>query len=206
MFFSTSALVKSSAVQLMYLRDKPRPAPTAAMLEGDLFAAKHTESHLVEMQGCLVTSANDTPIELFFTVDEIRNNYRNKVLMVEHKSVREVGVTDDNRWYFRSALIQTAFLGALVQMSPTLRTAKYRAQENEYHIDVSGKKVDAVLNFGGQYYSVKYSGEEILEFFLAKAHASLSYLTAREFDFKYKHKEWDEYFHTLIKYRKSNLK
>lgn len=202
MFFSAAALVKSSAAQILYLRDKERPAPTADQVAGDSYANTATESHLVEMQGCWSFESEKLPIELWFTLDEVNLKRANNVHLIEHKSVRDGGLTEENQWYFRSALIQTAFLGALASLAPNLKTAAFRASQGEYYINLSGMKATSVLNFGGQYYRVKFHQEEVIRFFLTKARASLNYKTAREFDSVYKHREWDQYFQRLIKYRK----
>ena len=195
-FFSASQLVKSSAKQILYLRDKPRPAPSKNTEYGDKFAAQYTKSDFVEMGGSLVYK----DLKICFTVDEVVPSVR-KIQLIEHKSVRE-----QDLWYFRSAMIQTAFYGSLARYTEQLKTASFH--EGEKHTiqmfpyqDMD--KIYSFLNFGGTYYRVtSLSHKDIIRFFLTKARASLDWKKASRFDKEYHHQEWDKYFRKLIKYRK----
>ena len=190
MFFSAAQLSKMSAAQICYLRDKPSPAPSDRMIRGDSFADQHSQALTVEMQGCYRRG----DIDLWFTIDEVRSKGR-RIYLIEHKLTENA-----ETWFFRSALIQTAFLAALAQQQPLLKTAKWKG-EPSFSLDLTGQECHSVLNFGGLYYKVNADSEAVMRFFLTKARASREFTTAKRFDATYNKKEWD-YFKDAIKYRK----
>jgi hypothetical protein len=191
MFFSAAQLSKMSAAQICYVRGKEKKAATPRQIRGDSFAASHTQSHLIEMQSCY--SRGD--IDIWFTIDEIRE-HRDRVYIVEHKMAENA-----EDWFFKSSLIQTAFLGSLAGLAPHLKTARwYDGEENYFTLPVDHH---ALLNFGGMIYKVNYDVEKVMRFFLTKARASMGYPSARQFDATYKGKEW-EFLKDVVKYRKWN--
>lgn len=199
MNFSCSALVKSSACQIFYLRDKVRKRndPNERMVEGNKFAESQSKSKLVEMQGLFKKSYGN----FYYSFDEIRK-IGNKLILIEYKQAEE----DDPEWYRNSSIIQTAFQGSMLQASLhreepfTLNTANYCENNNTLPVSRNNELVFK-LNMGGRVDVVEFNPFPILQFYMTKARATRLYKTSKQFDITFKHKEW-EYLKEHIKIRR----
>lgn len=195
-FFSASQLSKDSCSRIKYMRNKPKAPVNENMILGERFAESQSHSDMIEMAGWFTHGK----VRIHFAIDEVQQ-FDKKLWLIEHKSVRE-----DELWYFRSCLIQTAFYNCLCQLAGYLKTAGY-AKGDEYYIDLEGYKgpsqLLSFLNYGGQKYRVYGELIPIMRYFLTKARASIgNWEQAKRFDAKYRSDEW-AYFRPFIKYRKA---
>ena len=221
--FSAALLTKRSARQLRRIMlekagEKKPGEPffvvpdknvTKAQELGDVFAESKVKSPYVEMAGSLfnrVKGRENLAFSLYFSVDEIRLSHQ-YLNVVEHKSIQDGFVDEDGkpaRWYFESALIQTAFYTALARRMSVMKTAAFRQQQGYpiFSVDVD-RPVVGKLQFGEDLYRVSCSDEQLLiRFFFTKARAIIhSWKNAGQFDSTYKHKEW-EFFKSIISKRK----
>ena len=182
MFFSASQLVKCSATQLLYKRDKPRPSQTAAQAKGNSYSEKVSKSEFLEMSGCFKHS----DIEIHFSVDEVQKN-RGRIYLIEHKMVQG----DYESWYLLNSVIQTALYGALAQYCTSLKQARWAPNfESGPRIMDLDKPCYSRLNFGGTLYRVTFDATQVIRFYLTKARASKNWNTAKKFDASWKFKEW----------------
>lgn len=198
MNFSAAQLVKNSAKSICYLRNHPkeRNRSTPGALKGNELASKKIKGF--QEMGCKY-EWKDHVVHLSY--DEVRLSSK-FIDLIEHKSI-QYGPAPD--WYFKQSLIQVAFYHALGISYPRrdLETSKFFRKFGWKTIKYEPtRKTRSYLFFGDTKYRVKIkkgSRQKILNFFLTKAEASLGYDTAKNFDLKYKHKEW-EVLGKFIKY------
>jgi hypothetical protein len=204
--FSAALLVKRSANQLNRFyrkslrnnKDAPKvftegfeAIPTEKQLEGNRQAEAKAVSPFIEMQGCF----DHRDLKIYFSADEVIVKPRCYTL-IEHKWLESEKYED---WFFKQALIQTAFIRALTKYSPSLATAGYyKGPRHELQIPT---RFSSRLCFGDKIYSVTCDELKVMQFYLTKARAVRQYERAIRFDAKYKHNEW-EYFKENISYRK----
>jgi hypothetical protein len=215
--FSAALLVKRSANQLnrFYRKslrnneDVPKvftegfeAIPTEKQLEGNRQAEAKAVSPFIEMQGCF----EHRDLKIYFSADEVIVKPRWYTL-IEHKWLdpekyerqRFESSKKVADWFFKQALIQTAFIRALTKYSPSLATAGYyKGPRHELQIPT---RFSSRLCFGDIIYSVTCDELKVMQFYLTKARAVRQYERAIRFDAKYKHNEW-EYFKESISYRK----
>ena len=198
MFISASQLIKCSAAQLLYKRDKPRPAQTPAQAKGNSYSEKVSVSEYLEMGGVFKYS----DIEIHFSIDEVQKK-KGRIYLVEHKMVSG----DYEIWYLLNSIIQTALYGSLAQYCTSLKQARWAPNfELEPRILDLDKPCYSRLNFGGTLYRVTFDATQVIRFFLTKARASKNWNTAKAFDATWKFKEWS-WLEQFIHYKKiGNLK
>lgn len=200
--FSASELVKKSAAQLKWHRDARAksekngtfvvsPPPTAQMLQGEAWAKEHTKSKYVEMGGAF----RRDDVTIWFSIDEVRSQVR-CLKLIEHKMTSET----PEPWFLESALIQTAFYGAMASHLEELNTAKFHTGE-KHCLYIADKPLRSELHFGNRKFFVSYDATPILRFYLTKARTTWDYDRARAFDKTYKHQEWDRWFYNYITFK-----
>lgn len=195
--FSASDLVKKSASQICYLRDKPRPAATARALKGDELAEKKSIG-LVEMRGMFVNS----DMTIFYSFDEIVKD--NVITFVEHKYVEDHDTVED--WFFNSSVLQLAFYASLhiINKNKSYVTATFRINDGyeKQCLSVEDNTLCRyVLNFGDKLFEVTISDPiHIVLQFLFKANCTigetrtLSFKKAKTYDNLYKFKEYERLY------------
>lgn len=194
MYFSASSLVKKSARQLIYLKQKNvKKRPTKRQRAGNEYAAKVATSKYVEMRGSYKTASD---YWIYFSFDEVKPK-KNHTELIEIKQVQR----GSPHWYLEQSLLQCAFYRALfLKSNKRLQTATF-AQKRfvARKLNLQGKKTFSILKFGNKKYKIyiRNSGA-ILDFFTHKAEiiSSLDYEKALDFDKRFKHKE----FHHLRKF------
>ena len=209
MYLTASDLVKRSASQILHLRsiraeqEKAGLEPNLDFISenimiGEQFQKQCTKSEFVEM--CGIFRKDST--EIRFSVDEVRPQ-RASVQFVEHKWVKDHATAP--LWYFHSALIQTAFYGAMGQFVEELNTS-YFVKGPQHKLPLE-KKVVSVLNFGGRAFRVSGDVPKILQFYMTKARliARGDHKWAKEWDKEWKHKEWDWFKHHITYRREKSL-
>lgn len=196
MKYSAGDLVKRSAAQLVFLREKLESILTARMLKGEKFQSKVVKdeslSNVVadEMRGCY--AYND--IEIFFCIDMIKNGNFYEIKSVFDKNGNDSLEYDD--WYLNSSLLQCAFYKSLLlkMEGNKLYTPKFRIKEGY-------KKISIEINKNNPYYLIfgkigiweikVINPDEIINFYKDKI-SHLKYMEdAKIFDLKFKHKEFE---------------
>lgn len=189
MNFSASDLCKRSASQICYLRKHPNKLViTPEQLSGIKKQANNTKSKYMEMCGAIKINGVDT---IYFSWDEVQVKADTGVAkFIEHKQV--LGETED--WYLYNSMLQTALYGALSVRTYRYETAKFfqKAGNKKQVLDLMGYSRRFYLQFGNKTYKIKLGhGLNLFNFLVAKAEASKHYDTAKEFDMKYKHREFE---------------
>lgn len=133
--------------------------------------------------------------------DGICINFSNDIVtsdkIIEVKSVSKDRPLET--WYLESSLLQCAVYQSLLKKSDRkLITAKFFADKGNPIVETTVKpNIGYVLKFGEETYSVTVNNEDkIVDFIVNKARHCEDWSDARNFDFQYKHKE----FETLKKY------
>lgn len=187
---SASDLLKKSAFQICYLRIKAiQKEPTERMLKGNEEAERKSISELKEMRGTYVHNA----FLLHYTFDEIRVD-KKKVSLIEHKSIEEGTLVED--WYLEYSILQVALYRALLELNPSTQyfTAKFYRKlgfsTNHFELQ-SGMKIISELQMGDDIYHVScINPKAILDFYIKKAVSTFDYTSAKDFDMKFKRKEF----------------
>ena len=201
---SLSDLLKKSAMQICYLRknkDK-EPEPTKKQLEGNEAHIAKAESKLIEMRGTYIyDELKDVQLHIHYSFDEIVPNDV-ACLFIEHKNITDGSTIE--LWYRNSCLLQTATYQAFAEKNPNtvLTTATFHVnQGNEkLYYDIKGLYPRSELHLNDIIYNViTLDAQQIVNYMLSKATATLEYETAKEWDKKNKFKDFDN-LHQAIKY------
>ena len=196
-YFSAADLVKKSAAQIKYLRDKMVSIHTWKMEHGIEYQreiAEQKEESAEEFR----TSRTDDNIVVFACHDIVCPDK-----LIEVKSI-EFG---SEQWYLESSLVQTAYYKSLVMTSDgSMFTPKFRIKEGfkrEYK-SVS-PNIAYHLQFGEDDYVIEVQNPiKIINYFLEKAKATLGdYEDARVYDKLHKFKHFEE-LKDLFTYEKIN--
>ena len=200
-YFSAADLVKKSATQIKYLRDKMISIHTWKMEHGVQFQkqiAEQKEESAEEFRTSFEDHCKENDIVIFATHDIVCPN---KVIEVK---TTEFGA---EQWYLESSLLQTAFYKCLIMASNgDMFTPKFRVKKGykkEY------KKVDTNieyhLQFGDEEYNVLVDNpQKIINYFLEKAKITLgTYDECRNYDALHKFKHFEQLKH-CFKYEKLN--
>lgn len=211
---SAANLVKMSCRQLNYLyRQHGKPPKskthfavgafedfsTEAQIKGNEWAKAHSKGSM-EMRGC-VPLCGDL---VFFVFDEIRVSL-NDISLIEHKSPyienwhdSPEGIQAMSR-YFGKSMIQSALYRVLFELSDKILVPSIHSSETESinlnrHVPVS-----SVLEFCGAYYWLTVRRPAVLNFFVNKLLHSKDYNLSKQFDDRYKNREWN-YFKDYISF------
>lgn len=205
MEYSAAELIKRSAAQLVYYRiNKIKPEVTSNKLVGEMFQDQiynrflaNNEPVYEEMCGCYSTG----PDNIWFSVDLVAPNLG----FFEVKSILD---SDGNHidtyplWYLYASLVQCAIYKALILETKgcILRRAQFKLNTGAKPKRLRAKKgLDYFLIFGNTaIYRIEVKNSKALvNYLVTKKDSLLNYSTAREFDAKYKHREFEilkEYF------------
>jgi hypothetical protein len=189
MKFSASELVKKSASQILYMTlKKLQYKATDRQLKGNEYADKIVlkEEASSEKRGVVQLKEDNL---LFFCIDMIKDNKFIEIKMVDERPVEE--------WYLLSSINQSAFYASLLKDVKTLDTPKFRKKEGfKQEIIFVPDEFNFELWFGKDKYLVQ-PNDKLKDHYLNKAdiiHKSIltkSFDEVREFDLKYKHKEFE---------------
>ena len=193
MTFSAKDLCSRSCMQIKFFNEHPelRPKPNINTEIGTTFqedVAKSTKGVIgQEMRGTYCNGG------LFI-------NFANDIVcqdkIIEVKSVRD----KPEDWYFNASVLQCSFYKAMIMSGANrLRTATFFANlGNEEKECTVSSNIDYYLSFGEDKYLIEVKDRNaIVKFFCDKANACLDWTAARQFDFQYKHLEYQtlkEYF------------
>jgi hypothetical protein len=205
MHMSLSDLVKKSAMQICYLRknQEKQPEPTEQQIAGAEAGLAKAMSKLVEMRGTYSVPNNfGQTILIHYAFDEIVPNDK-ACLFLERKNIPS-GQTIE-LWYRNAAILQTAVYQAFAKQNTNreLETAQFFINQGnpKLEFDLGNLYLRSELHLGDIIYSViAVDPRELVDFYIKKAIATLNYESAKQWDWKYKHKEFD-YNHTNITYR-----
>lgn len=183
--FSTANLIKQSALQLCYLRNnRNKIVVTDGQVKGNAIALSKSRSKYIEMRG---TYCYDDML-FHYVFDEVIDSSR--LEFIEHKSTM-YGTPD---WYINSSILQMALYSSLVHVNDNsnLVTASFvKGDKHSLSIANRYKVFKVVFDNNTEYTVNSINPEKIVAFYISKAIASMSYDTAREFDLKYKRKEFE---------------
>lgn len=188
MKFSASELVKRSASQLLYKElKKIEWNATPRQIKGNQYADEIVlkEEASSEKRG-IINLGDDL---LFFCIDMIKDNK-----FIEIKMVEDMNNYED--WYLYSSIIQSTFYSSLLELVKTLDTPKFRKKEGfKQEVIKVPNNFKFELWFGEDKYDI-YPNKKVLTHYLNKLQIVKSCIetkdfdTCREFDLKYKHKEF----------------
>ena len=199
MKISASELVKRSASQLLYKEIKRiQWQATPRQVKGNKYAEKITlkEEASAEKRGILNLGED----LLFFCIDLVKDNLFVEIKMVENENNYE-------DWYLYSSIMQSTFYASLLTKVKSLDTPKFRKKEGfkQEHISVP-KDFIFELWFGDKQKYTILPNEEVLNHYLNKANLikscidSADFDKCRDFDSKYKFKEFSIYKPQFIKH------
>lgn len=186
--FSAKDLVTRSCMQIKMFIDHPdmKPLPSDMVMYGERFqkAVANTIPNIIgqEMRSCYANGF----LHINFSNDIVCHDK-----IIEVKSVS--GKYKD--WYLKSSLLQCAFYKAMIMPGCNrLETASFYVEMgNERKSTVVPTYIRYVLVFGEEKYEVKVTNRlAIVNFFINKAMACGDWNTAKAWDEKYKHREYDE--------------
>ena len=189
--FSAKDLCTRSCMQIKMFMEHPekRPIPfeNPNVIMGDKYqhdlAKKFTNIVDEEMRGSLVT----TNLTIMFTHDIVCEDK-----IVEIKYVDPARELED--WYLKSSLLQCAIYKALTnKCGGHLETATFRVNMgHEKQYATVPYDIPYLLYFGNDKYKIMTNNDDALtDFILNKAYASLDWTEAKQFDARYKHKEYE---------------
>ena len=202
---SLSDLIKKTAMQICYLRknqDKV-PEPTQEQIEGSEIQLSKALSKLVEMRGTYAFATNfGQKILIHYAFDEIVPN-ETSCLFLEHKNITPGSTVE--LWYRNAAILQTAAYQAFAKANPDkhLETAFFHINNGnpKLEFELNNLYLRSELHLGDMIYSVvAVKFQELVDFYVRKAIATLNYDDAKEWDWKYRRREFD-YTHSYITYR-----
>lgn len=182
-------------MQLRMFADHPelRPKPNFNQETGEIFQhyiASKTDGLIgEEMRGSYIQDN----ICINFANDIVTNDY-----ILETKSVSKDRPVED--WYFNSSILQCAIYKSLLsKCGGELVTATFFIELGNPLIKTKVKpNIDYLLHFGEDTYKINVTDtDRIIDFILRKAKASLTWTEAKNFDYHYKHLEYEtlkEYF------------
>jgi hypothetical protein len=187
MYFSASQLIKCSASQLLYFKSKNvKQTVTPQQLRGDAHAKQIVQKHKASDERRGIIKLDDFII--IFCIDMLKNN-----LAVEIKNVE--GEYED--WYLKTSILQATFYFTMLLQCKTLDTPKFKIKEGyKQEITHLPKDISFELWFGNDKYQI-FSDYNVFSFYKKKAEIiynsfnPLNYDKVREFDKKYKHKEFE---------------
>lgn len=199
MEYSAAELIKRSAAQLVYYRIHGiKPTPTANVLAGEMFQNAVYNKFLnagepahEEMCGCYSTNKDN----IWFSIDLVAPNLG----FFEIKSILDSDGNQTTRyplWYLYASLVQCAVYKALVLETKgcMLETARFKQALGAKKKRIRAKKkLDYFLIFGNdELYRIEVKDSKaLIQYLIAKIDSLTDYNTAREFDAKYKHREFD---------------
>jgi len=197
--WSASQLIKSSCRQLKYLTDnKKEYEVTERMLQGEEYQNKQIEKtslkekSLKEMRSTYSFKNN----LIHFCIDELTINK-----CIEHKMV--TGKVED--WYFNISILQVALYKSFI-MSGCIDfvTASFMINKGFPLLKRTiNKEMSYKLYFGDDNYLIKVSNyKKIISFYESKIDSCKSWDDASDFDFLYKHREYDQ-LSKYIKFKKT---
>jgi hypothetical protein len=162
------------------------------MIRGDEWFKRVVKSPYIEM----ASSFTHRNIKIYFSIDEIQL-INNRMYFYEYKMIED----EYEDWFFKQALIQTAFYGALAKDTKEFKTASFIPNKNILK-DLPVRRYSRLV-FGENIYRVSFNRIPVLRFYLTKARviANPDYRQAIRFDNSWKFKEWD-WFKANISYKK----
>lgn len=190
MNFSASDLVKKSAAQLLFIILKNQKyTATNRQLKGNSYASEivKKENTSEEKRGVIKLSEDDL---LFFCIDMVKDNKYVEIKMVDNENTVE-------DWYLNSSIIQSAFYHSLLNDVKSLDTPKFRKKEGfKQEVIQVIKNKEFELWFGKRKFKIE-ANIKLKNHFIKKALlikeciSTQDYDKCREFDRKYKFKEFD---------------
>lgn len=201
--FSASDLVKKSASQILYLiLKKIRLKPTPGQYNGEAYAEEIIKKEMASSEKRGIINLDNNCL-IFFCVDLVKGNK-----YVEIKMVNDM--KDYPEWYLHSSIMQATLYASLLQDVTFLDTPKFRKKEG-YKQEVIPVAENPIFElwFGDHRYSI-FPSNEVKQHYLNKAKLidscvdSTDYSKCREFDAKFKFKEFDT-FKPLFKKIKKKL-
>ena len=186
--FSAKDLCTRSCMQIKMFDEHPELRPKPNINTNNGVSYQHTialkTDNVIgeEMRG----SYCEDNIWINFSNDIVCNNK-----IIEVKSVnREV-----EKWYFENSILQCAVYKALLHKSnKRLITSTFYAQMGNPLIETSvDNNIEYYLQFGEELYKIEVTNpDKIVKFLIDKAKASTDWTMARDFDSKFKRKEYTE--------------
>lgn len=191
--FGAAQLIKSSAAQIAYYRsNNKQPDVTPGQIQGE----KHQDAVVKECK--LASERRGTYVHednhIHFCIDAFD---KDKNLFIEIKSVRDQENYED--WYLHSSVLQSCLYKSLLHHTHELVTPEFKVKEGyaQYTdvLDVNDE-INFELWFGTDKYIIEQS-QAVFEHYIKKVDfinytlRDQDWSYVREFDQKYKHREYD---------------
>jgi hypothetical protein len=199
--YSAADLIKKSAMQLVFLRNRRDRIVTAMQLRGQQFQSKisaemrekNKDFYAEELRGVYEDNVNQ--FQIFFCVDLYSNDEFYEIKAILDKEGNET--EEYEKWYLDNSILQVAFYKALLiaGKNDTLYTPKFRLKEG-YKFQSQSVNVNAnyYLLFGKKEYRVHITDTEpFISYYTDKILHLQNYDTARKWDEYHKFKD----FHIL---------
>jgi hypothetical protein len=184
--FSASDLIKKSAKQILFLRNR-KERVTTGMIRGTEYQAKVVEklnAFAEEMRG---TFSKDNII-IFYTNDMIKDDIIYEVKMVDEER-------DTPDWYRESSILQAVFYKSLLMSgNGILTTPSFRIKEG-YDSKTIKVPIDSSyrLLFGEEEYKIEVlDKDKIINYFIRKANATFDWSDAELYDYDHKFKHFTD--------------
>lgn len=175
-------------IRMFMIHPENRPKPNQNMLEGVNFQEQVCKSLENVIDQEMVGEFYDNNDIIRFSIDIVTNEN-----FIEVKSVDKE--RDIPEWYLKSSLLQCAVYYSLLKESDgILHTAKFRCDKGYEMVDcIANKENQYILIFGDEKYSISLLDKKaILDFVIKKKNSCMSWDDAKEFDRKFKQKEFEE--------------
>lgn len=188
-FFSAKDLVSRSCKQLKFFIENPdaKPKPTDAQYDG----IDYQHQIALSIDGLIGEEMGN-----YIEFDNIRVYFSNDI--VTPSEIIEVKNIDKNRpveeYYRNNSILQTAMYCALTwECNRFLRTSAFHVNSgHEYKTTIVDSRFEYKLYFGDEKYLILITNREKLIYFLkTKALYCLDWNKAKEFDAKYKRREFE---------------
>lgn len=204
--FSASSLVKSSSRQLKYRSENSVEKPaTQGMQDGERFqtsVAERIKSLGIEISQEKRGMFSEEDIRIFFCVDIITDN-----AFIEVKSVRDEN--DVPLWYLESSILQVALYKSLIMQGNIneLVTPKFLLDKGEKFEKISvDTDLRYLLVFGDRMFNVVTPDSgRIVDFYLSKIESLESWESAKEWDERFKFREF-EFLREVIGFKEIDFK
>lgn len=187
-----SDLIKRSAMSICYNRNNNvKTVVSNAMLKGSDFQDQQTPTEKAiykEMQG--IYCIPNKELEIRFSNDYVKYNIRDKAGDNHICEIKSTFIEPIEDYYKASCLLNAAFYKALIMASSVngycpLTTAPFEFEANGnimQEIKVP-KNINYILNFGGNKMLILLADYKVfIDYYSAKAIASLAYDTAKQWD------------------------
>lgn len=195
-----SDLIKYSAKQLCYLRKNK-----SLQLNKHHYIIQNKLTTYYNMRGVYKTTVDDLELNIMYVLKELQVNDLGACIM-EFKNTPGIIPL----WYRQYAILQSATYQAFVKLNDNtvLQTASYAINDGAtpMEFDIENRYIRSELHIGTELFNIYVSNsKKLVQYYIDKAIASMTYNTANKWDKIHKHKGYDS-LNNVISYRSNDSK